>query len=47
MKNTNIIIRASEKDKETLRMLSEKNQMTMSEFIIYLIRREKDKENGS
>lgn len=44
-KTTNIIIRVSEKDKEKVRALAERNQMSMSEYITYLIRREYDKEN--
>lgn len=43
MKNANLIIRISEKDKENLRKLAESKQMTMSELVTYLIRREADK----
>ena len=43
MKNTNLIIRISEKDKENLRKMAESKQMTMSELVTYLIRREADK----
>ena len=43
MKNTCINIRMSDKDKQTLKELAEQNQMTMSEYLVYLIRREGDK----
>lgn len=43
MKTLNLIIRISEKDKENLRKLAESRQMSMSEFVTYLIRREADK----
>ena len=39
-KSTNLIIRIPERDKENLRLLAEKRQMTMSELVLYLIRRE-------
>lgn len=39
-KSTNLMIRIPEQDKERLRMLAEKRQMTMSELVLYLIRRE-------
>lgn len=41
-KSTNLIIRISEQDKEKVRVLAEQNQMSMSELLIYLIRREFD-----
>lgn len=41
-KTTNIILRVSEKDKEKVRALAESNQMSMSELLTYLIRREYD-----
>lgn len=44
MKDNFIHIRISEKDKESLKRISEKKQMTMSEMIVYLIRREAEKE---
>lgn len=44
-KTTNIILRVSEQDKQKVRALAERNQMSMSEFITYMIRREWDKEN--
>ena len=43
MKSTNLIIRISEQDKKKVRELSEKSQMSMSELVTYLIRREYDK----
>lgn len=43
MKTLNLVIRISEKDKENLRKLAESTQMSMSEFVTYLIRREADK----
>lgn len=43
-KTTNIIFRVSERDKEKVKALAEKNQMTVSELIVYMIRREYDKE---
>lgn len=43
MKTTNLIIRISEKDKEDVKRMAEERQMTMSEFLTYLIRREADK----
>ena len=43
MKKTNIIIRISEKDKEDVKRMAEERQMTMSEFVTFLIRREADK----
>lgn len=44
MKKENLMIRISEKDKEALRALAEKRQMTMSELLTYLIRKEIEKE---
>lgn len=44
MKTTNIIFRVSEQDKQKVKMLAEKNQMTVSELLVYMIRREYDKE---
>ena len=43
MKSTNLIIRISEQDKKKVRDLSEESQMSMSELVTYLIRREYDK----
>lgn len=43
MKTSNLIIRISERDKENLRKMAESKQMTMSELVTYLIRREADK----
>lgn len=43
MKTTNLIIRISEKDKEDVKRMAEERQMTMSEFLTFLIRREADK----
>lgn len=43
MKGTTLIIRISEQDKKKVRELSEKSQMSMSELVTYLIRREYDK----
>lgn len=42
MKTTNLVIRISEKDKEDLKAIADKRQMTMSELVLYLIRREAD-----
>ena len=44
MKNTYLQIRISDKDKEALKAQAEANQMTMSEYIVYLIRMHADKE---
>ena len=41
-KTTNIIIRISEQDKEKVRELAELKQMSMSELLTYLVRREYD-----
>lgn len=43
MKTTNLVIRISEKDKEDIKKMAEARQMTMSEFVTFLIRREADK----
>ena len=43
-KSTNLNIRISEVDKETLRKLAEKKQMSMAELVVYLIRREGERE---
>lgn len=40
MKKTNIIIRISERDKEELKRQAEANEMTMSEYVLYLVHRE-------
>ncbi len=40
MKKTNIIIRVSEREKEEIRTKAEEMQMTMSEYILYLFRKE-------
>ena len=44
MKQTSITIRISERDKEELKRQAESHQMTMSEYILYLIHREEKKE---
>ncbi len=38
MKTENVLVRMSEKDKELLRRRAEEEQMSMSEYIINLIR---------
>ena len=43
MKNTYVQIRISDKDKESLKAQAEAMQMTMSEYIVYLIRKNSDK----
>ena len=43
MKKTNLIIRISERDKEELKRQANSKQMTMSEYILYLIHREEKK----
>ena len=45
-KSTNLNIRISETDKEVLRKLAEKKQMSMAELVIYLIRREGERESA-
>lgn len=40
MKTTYIRIRLSENDKESIRKGAEKKQMSMSEYIVYLVRKE-------
>ena len=45
-KSTNLNIRISETDKEVLRKLAEKRQMSMAELVIYLIRREGERESA-
>lgn len=40
MKKTNIIIRVSDRDKEEIKRQAEEKQMSMSEYILYLIHRE-------
>ena len=40
MKKTNIIIRISERDKAELKRQAEAKEMSMSEYILYLIHRE-------
>ena len=44
MKTTNVIVRMSERDKEELKKQAEAKQMTMSEYILYLIHREEKAE---
>lgn len=44
MKDTYIRIRMSELDKRNLKEQADKRQMSMSEYILYLIRRDADKE---
>lgn len=46
MKDDYIRIRMSEQLKEQLKQLSEKRNMSMSELITYLLRREIEKESG-
>ena len=46
-KTTNIIFRVSEQDKQKVKALAENNQMTVSELLVYMIRREYDKERKS
>lgn len=43
MKDTYIRVRLSERDKELIRKAADEMQMSMSEYIIYLIRRESDR----
>lgn len=43
MKNDYIRIRLSERDKEQIKKRSEELQMTMSEYIIYLVRKDAEK----
>lgn len=40
MKKTNIIIRVSERDKEEIKRQAEEKEMTMSEYLLYLVHRE-------
>ena len=42
-KTENIIIRISPADKEAAKKKAAENQMSMSEYIVYLIRRDNDK----
>lgn len=44
MKSNLIQIRISDKDKKDLKAMAEKRQMTMSELLIYLVRKEAEKE---
>ena len=44
-KTANIMFRLSETDKQKVRALAERNEMSISEYLTYLIRREYDKEN--
>ena len=39
-KSSNLIIRISDKDKQDLKELAEARQMSMSELVVFLIRRE-------
>lgn len=41
MKTTNIIIRCSDREKEEIKEMSQKEQMSMSEYILALHRKEK------
>lgn len=43
MKKTNIIIRVSERDKEEIKRQAEAHQMSMSEYILYLIHKNEDR----
>lgn len=43
MKTEYIRIRLSERDKETIKTKAEELQMTMSEYILYLIRKDNEK----
>jgi len=43
MKTENIIIRVSPLEKEKIKKDAEKQQMTVSEYIIYLCRKEREK----
>lgn len=40
MKNTNIIIRVSEREKEEIKKQAEALQMSVSEYLLYLHRKE-------
>lgn len=40
MKKSNIIIRVSERDKEEIKRQAEAHQMSMSEYLLYLVHRE-------
>lgn len=40
MKKANLIIRISERDKEELKRQADSKEMTMSEYVLYLIHRE-------
>lgn len=42
-KSAYLQIRISDADKEALKQLAESKQMTMSEMVVYLIRRESEK----
>lgn len=42
MKTSTVIIRISERDKEELKRQAKSKQMSMSEYILYLIHREED-----
>ena len=44
MKKTNVIIRISERDKDELKRQADAKQMTMSEYILYLIHSEEKAE---
>lgn len=46
MKKTALLIRMSEIDKDKLRTAAEKQQMSMSEYILYLVRRNVDEQMG-
>ena len=45
-KNNNLMIRISEQDKNDLKELAENKSMTVSELVLYLIRKEIDKFKG-
>lgn len=43
MKTSNIIIRVSDLEKQKIKEAAEKKQMSMSEYILYLFRKEPQK----
>ena len=42
-KNVNLMIRVSEIDKEKIKQAAEERQMSMSEWVLFLIRKELDR----
>ena len=40
MKKENIVIRVSEREKEEIKLAAEQLQMSMSEFLLYCVRKE-------